>query len=263
MRAMFAILKKELSWFFSSPTTYIMLAVFLGIAGFLFYNIASYFAVQCAQIIQYKASYSMSPPPMNANQWVVIPFFSNLAIIALFIIPILTMRIYSAERNSGTAELLLTSPISTTQIIWGKLLANIIVYTLFIGTTLIFQIILHIYTNPGLDWGPVWSGYLGLLLLGIAAIPLGQFISSLTGNQIISAFITFALLLLLWIVNWSTLFASPTIAQILNYIGFSQHFLSFSKGIIDTQDIIYFITISIFGIFLIHRSLNLWRVTGE
>ncbi|MCD6595775.1 ABC transporter permease [bacterium] len=262
MKTIWIIFKREIGQFFSSAITYIMLAIFLAITGFLFYNIASYFALQCSQALQYKTAYNVPLPPMSANRWVILPFFSNIAIIALFLIPVLTMRSYSTERSSGTAELLLTSPIRTTQIVWAKLLSNFAIYIILIATTIIFQLILNYYTKPGIDWGPVWSGYLGLICLGIATIPLGQFISSLMKNQIIAVFISFALLLFLWIVDWSTLFSSGTISSLLGYIGLSKHFANFAKGVINTSDIIYFISLATIGIFLTHRSVESWRWRG-
>ncbi len=262
MRTIWTIYKRELSQFLSSATTYIMLAIFLAITGFLFYNIASYFALQCSQAVEYRMVYNVPLPPMSANRWVVLPFFSNLAIIALFLIPVLTMRSYASERNSGTAELLMTSPVKISQIVWAKLLSNFTIFMILLSTTLIFQLILDYYTSPGIDWGPVWSDYLGLICLAIGTIPLGQFISSLMKNQIIAAFVSFALLLLLWIIDWSTLFSSGVLSSTLGYLSLSKHFTNFAKGIINTSDIIYFVSFGIFGIFLVHRSLESWRWRG-
>ncbi|MCD6418084.1 ABC transporter permease [bacterium] len=262
MRAIWCIFKKEIFQFFSAPASYGIIAVFLAVSGFFFYNITSYFAMQCIQAIQYQSSYNIPLPPMNVNQWVVRPFFHNLAILVIFLIPIITMRSYAAERNYGTSELLLTSPIRTAHLVYAKLASGFIIFIALIVLTFLFQIIIDIFTPSGLDWGPVWSGYLGLLLLGLAAIPVGQFISSLTKNQIVAAFMTFAVLLILWIVDWSTLFSSGILSKIVGYIGLSKHFSNFARGIIDTSDAIYFASVFVLSVFLTHQSVQSWRWRG-
>lgn len=262
MRAIWSIFKKELFQFFSAPASYGVLAVFLGISGFMFYNIASYFAMQCMQAIQYQTAYNIPLPPMSVNQWVVRPFFHNLAILAVFLIPIITMRSYAAERAFGTAEIIMTAPIRTAHLVCAKFASGMVIFVALMIFTLLFQLIIHIFTPAGLDWGPVWSGYIGLFLLGLATIPIGQFISSLTKNQIVAAFMSFAFLLVLWIVDWSTLFSKGILSKILGYIGLSPHFANFAKGVIDTSDFIYFLSMFILAIFLTHQSVQSWRWRG-
>ena len=260
MRKFTTLLGKELGQFFSTPTFYAILAVFIGVSGFFFYNIARYFANYCMFTLQYK--FQGFNVPLNVNQWVVRPFFINLAVVALFLIPIITMRSYAAERAYGTAELLLTAPIKTSQLVLSKLVGGLILFIVLISTTILFQLILDHYAVGGLDWGPVWAGYLGLLLIGFATIPLGQFISTLTKNQIIAAFLTFAFMLILWIVDWSTLFSQTKLAKIVGYIGMAPHFNNFAKGVIDTSDVIYFISAGVLGIFLTYQSVESWRWRG-
>ncbi len=262
MRTMWTIFKKEFVQFFSSPTSYIIIAVFLAVSGFFFYNISSYFAMQCFQALQYQQAYNIPLPPMSVNQWVVRPFFHNLAVLAIFLVPIITMRSFAAERAFGTTELLLTSPVRTTHLVCAKFAAGMLLYVVLVALTLIFQLILHHFTANGLDWGPVWAGYLGLLLLGLAVVPLGQFISSLTKNQIIAAFMSFALFLILWIVDWSTLFAKGTLSKVIGYIGLAPHFANFARGIVDTSDIIYFVSLCAIGLFVTHQSVESWRWRG-
>lgn len=262
MKKMVLLTRKEIGTFLSSPMTYVMLAIFGGAAGFLFHNLVSYFSLQCGQAIQYQADYGVKLPPMNANQWVVSPFFVNIATIALFLIPILTMRSYAGEKSEGTAELLMTLPFKPSHIIWAKFLATSGIYLLFMATTLIHMLILNHYTQNGIDWGPVWSGYFGLILLGLGTIPVGQFISTLTRNQIVTAFITFAVLLTLWMISWSAMFYYGTTAQVIGAIGLSPHILNFTKGIIDVSDIVYFVSLCVLGLVLTGQSLNMWRLTG-
>ena len=287
MRSVWTIFKKEIWQFFSAPISYVVIAVFLAVSGFLFYNIASYFAMQCIQALQYQSAYNIPLLPMSVNQWVVRPFFHNIAIMAIFLIPIVTMRSYAAERAFGTAELLMTSPLRTAHLVFAKFAGALALYLALIAGTLLFLVVTHYYSIPaytapadagslstilglikhfftakGLDWNPVVSGYLGLILLGIAAIPIGQFISSLTKNQIISAFLTFSFLLILWIVDWSTLFSEGLLSKIIGYVGLAPHFGNFAKGVIDTSDFIYFVSVAILGVFLTYQSIESWRWKG-
>lgn len=254
-----AIMRKDLHSFFSSPVSYVLLAAFLAMSGFFFYNIASYFALQSSQASQYQMAYNSPLPNMNVNLWVVRPFFANLAILAIFLIPIITMRAYAEERSGGTAELLITQPLRSTEIVLGKLLAGYVLYAAMLLPTLAFQGLLHYYAPFGLDWGPVLVGYFGLLLLGIGMIAIGQFISSLTRSQIIASFITFAILLTLWVVDWSSMFSDGVIADIIGYLGLSGHFENFARGVMDSSDIIYFVSFATLGVFLTHHSIENWR----
>ncbi len=262
MRQFANLTLRELGENLSSPMTYVMMAVFAGISGFLFYNLVSYFALQCSQAIQVQADYGVKLPPMNANQWVISPFFVNLATITLFLIPILTMKSFAGERAYGTAELLMTLPFRTSQIVLAKFTATFVVYVFFLVITLVFMIILNFHTQNGIDWGPVWAGYLGLALMGAGLIPVGQFTSTLTRNQIVAAFVSFALFLTLWMISWSAIFYYGTTAQIIGKIGISPHILNFTRGIIDIADIVYFLSLGIFGAFLTAVSVESWRLTG-
>ncbi len=262
MKIIWCIFKKEFLHFFTAPATYVILAVFLGISGFFFYNIASFFALQCSQAADYQLVYNVPLPPMSVNLWVIRPFFSSLVTLVIFLIPIVTMHNYAAEKSNGTAELLMTSPISTSQIVWAKFFSSLIIYSILIAATISFHIIIACYSSAGIDWAPVMTGYAGLFMLGLATIPIGQFISSMTNNQIIAAFLSFAFLLLLWIIDWSTLFAEGMVSDIIGYIGISNHFENFAKGIIDISDIVYFISLGAIGIFLTHQSVESWRWRG-
>ena len=262
MRRIAILTAKELGDYFTSPITYVLMAIFSGVAGFLFYNLTSFFALQCAQSIQYQADYGVKLPPMNANQWVVAPFFVNLATVVLFLVPILTMRSYAGERNEGTAELMMTLPFRTGEIVAAKFVAALILYTVFVGITAVFMLILNHYTQNGLDWGHIAAGYLGLLLMGAGIIPIGQFISTLTRNQFVAAFVSFAVFLILWMVSWSAVFYYGTTAQILGTIGLSPHILNFTRGIVDSADIVYFASLGAVGLFFTGLSLQMWRIMG-
>jgi ABC-2 type transport system permease protein len=177
----------------------------------------------------------------------------------LMVVPMLTMRLFSEEKKSGTIELLMTSPLSTTQILLGKFFAALSLYMTIVALTLVYCLILELYGDP--DWGPIWSAYLGYLLLGGTFIGVGVLASSLTENQIVAVLLAFGALLLLWLIDWSASFAGPTAAAILTYLSIIQHLQDFQRGVIDTGDVVFYLSLTFFTLFLTSRVLESrrWR----
>jgi ABC-2 type transport system permease protein len=174
--------------------------------------------------------------------------------------PMITMRTYSEEKRSGTIELLLTSPVSDVEIILGKFFGALGLYAAMLGCTLLYMAILFVYGNP--EWRPLVAGYLGLLLMGGAFVSLGLLISSTTNNQIVAGVVTFVVFLLLWIVGWFADSAGPTLGPITSYLSITEHFDDFSKGIIDTKHVIYYLSLITFGLFLTAKSVDTERWRG-
>ncbi len=170
------------------------------------------------------------------------------------------MRTYSEEKRSGTIELLLTSPLSDVQIILGKFLGAMALYAAMIAITVIHMALLFSYGNP--EWKVVVTGYIGLLLMGGGFISVGLLISSLTKNQIVSGMVTFAVFLLLWVINWIASFTGPTTQSVLNYLSITDHFDDFTKGILDTKHLVYYFSVMSFGLFLTARSVDTERWKG-
>ena len=193
---------------------------------------------------------------MSINDRIVVPVLSNIAVIALFLIPLLAMRLFAEEKRQGTIELLTTSPVHDLEIILGKWLSAVLMYGALLVLLFADFAFLFIYGNP--DWKPVALGFLGLLLQG-ASIPLCTFISTLTKNQIVAAAIGFALSLILFVLSWATAFESSAISQVLSYISIVSHFDSFSRGVLDSKDIIFYLSMIFFGLFLTARSLESLR----
>ena len=185
MRKTLSIFQKELKHFFYSPIAYIVIAVFALITGIFFYLYLSQFVEAAFMDMIRSQQYRMPPQKFNINLQLIRPFFWNIALITLFVLPLVTMRLFSEEKKSGTVELLYTTPLSIGNIVVGKYLAGIVFYMIMLIPTTICMSILFIYGHPEL--GPVLSGYLGLICLGSAFISGGLFISSLTENQIIAA----------------------------------------------------------------------------
>ena len=255
MKNIWNIAKKEIKTYFTSPIAYVVIAVFLVLVGFFFSSALSWFNSQAIQMAQ-NPYYAQQ---MNINQMVYTPLFHNMSIILLLMLPLLTMRLFSEEKKTGTDELLFTSPVSVGQIILGKYLAALSVLAAMLGLTALLSVFSFAFGNPELP--QILNGYLGLLLMGAAFIAAGVFFSSLTENQIVSAILTFGALLLFWILNWAAYSASGMWKDVLNYLSIFQHFDDMTRGILDTKDVVYYASFTFFGLFLTHSVIQSrrWR----
>jgi len=255
MKNIWAICKKEIRTYFTSPIAYVLITVFLVLVGFFFYSLIWVFNSQSLQMARNQYYFQQ----LNINQMVYSPLFHNMSIILLLMIPLLTMRLFSEEKKRQTDELLYTSPISISQIILGKYFASLFVLLAMLLLTGILSIFTFAYGNPELV--PLLNGYLGLFLMGAAFIAAGIFFSSLTENQIVAAVLTFGTLLLFWILNWASYSAGGIWKGVLNYLSFLQHFDDMTRGILDTTDVVYYISFIFFGLFLTYSVIQYrrWR----
>jgi ABC-2 type transport system permease protein len=255
MKNLWIIAKKELRTYFTSPIAYVVMTVFLVLVGFFFYSLMYWFNAQSMQMAQnqYYAN------QININQMLFSPLFHNISIILLLMLPLLTMRLFAEEKKIGTEELLYTSPISVGEIILGKFIASLLVLVAMLALTGLLAVFTFLYGNPEL--APVLMGYLGLFLLGASFIAIGLFFSSLTDNQIVAAVLTFGSLLLFWIISWASNAATGFWKEVLNYISIFQHFDNLTQGILDTTDIVYYLSFAFFGLFLTHTVIQSrrWR----
>lgn len=252
MRNTWIICRKELRGYFVSPVGYFLLVMLAVIFGFFFWNALGYFVN-----MGIEAQMSGEDFPMNLNEQVVRPLLSNLNVIGLFLIPMITMRLFAEEKRSGTIELLATSPIRDFEIIVGKWLAAVLMYALMLLATVPDFIFLFKYGNP--DWKPLAIGYLGLLLQAGGLLAIGTFISTLTKNQIIAGAGTFGVCLLLWVLSWVGQYESATWAQVLSYMAVTTHFESFAKGVVDSKDVIFDASVIFLGLFFTARSMESLR----
>ena len=247
--------QKELRGYFVSPIAYVLLVFFALLFGF-FYASSINFVVQLS-MGQFGFG---GPQVVNINEVMIRPLFGNTAVILLFMLPMLTMRSFAEEKRSGTIELLLTSPLTDFQIIMGKFLGAMALYALMLSLTLIHIGVLFWYGEP--EWGPILSGYLGLLLMGGSFISIGLAISSMTKNQIVAGVSTFAVVLLFWIINWMGDAFGPTTQSVLAYLSILEHFDDFSKGVIDTTHLTYYVSFITLGLFLTAKSMDMARWNG-
>jgi len=246
------IFRKELNSYFRSPIAYGVMAFFALVAGYFFY-------VAVAIFVQRGVESAMSGQsmPMDVNEWVIRPVFSNVSVLGLFLIPMITMRLFAEEKRSGTIELLITSPIHDLEIIMGKWLAALTLYAAMLGISLLSIAMLFAYGKP--DWRPIAIGYLGLLLQGACLLAIGTFISTCTKNQIVAGVAGFCICLMLWVLDWMSAFNTSAVGKVMAYLSVLQHFDSFSKGVLDSKDIVYYASAVFVGLFLTARSMESLR----
>ncbi|PYR94964.1 MAG: ABC transporter [Acidobacteria bacterium] len=253
MRNIIAIADKELRSYFASPIAYIIIGFFALPFGVFFYLYLEAFLRQSMQMAQFGGN-------LNVNQQVIRLVLQNASVIILFVMPMITMRTYAEEKRSGTIELLLTSPVTDFQIIVGKFLGALGLYIAMLLVTLLYVAILFVYGHP--EWRPLVAAYLGLLLMGGAFLSVGLFISSTTNNQIVAGMVSFVVFLLLWIVGWFADSAGATVGPITSYLSITEHFEDFSKGVIDTKHVLYYVSLITFGLFLTAKSVDSERWRG-
>ncbi len=252
MRNIWIICRKELRSYFVSPVAYLLLVMFALIFGFFFWNSLGYFV-----LMGMESQMRGQEVPMNLNEQIIRPLLSNVGVVGLFFIPLISMRLFAEEKRNGTIELLITSPIRDVEVIVGKWLAAVILYACLLLITAVNFLFLFKYGNP--DWKPLAIGYLGLLLQAGSLLAIGTFISTLTKNQIIAGAVTFGVCLLLWVLEWVSGYETASWARVLAYISVVDHFESFAKGVIDSKDAIFYVTVIFLGLFLTTRSMEALR----
>jgi len=252
MRNVWILCWKELRSYFVSPIAYLLLAMFAIVFAFFFWNALGYFVYAGMEAQMRGAMF-----PLNVNEQVIRPLVSNVSVIGLFLIPMISMRLFAEEKRSGTIELLATSPIRDSEVILGKWLAALILYSAMLLLTAINFAWLFRYGNP--DWKPLLVAYLGLLLQAGALLAIGTFISTLTRNQIIAGGATFGICLLLWVLEWVSGYDSATYARVLAYLSVLTHFESFAKGLLSIKDSLYYLSAILLGLFLTARSMESLR----
>ncbi len=224
MRQLKPILEKEFKDYFVTPVAYIVIAVFLIVTGWFFFS--TFFLY---------------------NQASLRAFFDLLPLIFAFVIPAVTMRLFAEELSRGSYELLMTMPVTFGEVIVGKFLAGVAMTAAMLAPTIAYPIFISFLGQ--LDWGPVIGGYLGALLLGGAFSAIGLFASSITHNQIVAFIVGAAICFTLVLIDKMLFFFPESIVNGVQYLGAGFHFSNISKGVIDSRDLIYFISVIILGLY--------------
>lgn len=233
-----AIFKREFKSYFNSPIAYIYITVFLGVSNWLFFR--GFFLINQADMRN---------------------FFSLMPWIFLFFVPAITMKLWAEEKKLGTDEILMTLPINDYEVVLGKFLASFALLVSIVGLSLILPIIVFSLGNP--DGGTIVCGYLGVLLMGAAYLSIGLFASTLTENQIVAFILGIVVCFIMLIIGEDiVLFSAPaSLVPILRYLGLGSHFASIGRGVIDSRDIIYYLSVIGFFTYLSIHTIESrkWR----
>ncbi len=231
MRQVMTIFKKEFRAYFVSPIAYIVISIFLLVTGWFFFT--TFFLYNQANLRN---------------------FFGLLPITFSFVVPAITMRLFSEELNVGSYEILLTLPVTFRDVVLGKFFAAVVFVAAMLAPTLAYPITVSFLGQ--LDWGPVVGGYIGAVLLGAAFSAIGLFASSLTRNQIIAFIIGMAICFTLTLIDKMLFFLPQSLIGLLQYLGADFHFENISKGIIDSRDVLYFLSVSFVGLYGAHLAMQ-------
>ena len=254
MTSVNAILAKELRSYFVSPVVYVVGAVFLLIFGVLSYLAVVNAGTQAVRMMQIQGAAAQ----LNLNDLVFRPTFYSAAIVILLVLPILTMRLFAEERKLRTFELLMTSPIRLNEVVIGKFLGAYLIFLGMLALTSIVPLILSVFSS--FDWRPVLTGYLGLALMGALFLATGLFASALTENQIVAAFLSFGLLILVWLLGaLGSVLGDNPIGNTISYLSFIEHYDRLVRGLVDTKDLIYYVSGMVLMLFLAHRVVESQR----
>ena len=248
------IIAKELRSYFVSPIAYVIGAVFLAIVGLLSYWAVINASNQALRMMQIQNTFAR----INLNDLVFRPVFYSMNLVLMLVLPLLTMRLFAEERKLRTFELLMTSPIGINEIVTGKFLSAVLIYVGLLGLTGLIPLVLSAYVS--FDWNPIFTGFLALLLQGALLIAIGLLASALTENQIIAAFISFGVILILWLLGaFGNLLGDNALGQLLSYISFTEHYDRLVHGLLDVKDIVYYVSGIAFLWFAAHQTVDAHR----
>jgi ABC-2 type transport system permease protein len=261
MRNAVAIAAKDLRVYLTTWTSYILFGAFTFITAFFFYQLVKEFQLQLLELSQSRMQAALEQ--MNLTDWVMGPVFVNAGVFLLFLVPVLSMRLVAEERRGRTLELLMTTPVRPAEIVLGKYLAALVILAIMLILTMVFPMLLHVVgesadTSP-LDWNTIWVSYLGLYLFGAACIAVGLFASSLTESQIVAAIVSFAVLLLFWVIGLAARGQEGFMRQLLEYLSLTGHLESFVRGILKLSDVVYYLSLAFVGLFLAYRVVEAQR----
>lgn len=257
LRNICALVEKEWRHYFGSPIAYVALTIWtllFGLFHVLIFRSFLLYSMRSSQQTEFGGG-----PKLSLNDLVIGHVLQNMAVVALFITPMLTMRLFAEEKKQGTLELLATAPITPMQIILGKFFGALSLFALMIAASLLNFVLLWQYATVAPEWKPVATGALGLLLLSACFIAVGLFVSTLTRNQIVAGTLTFGLLLGFWILGWLDDPTSGPVMRVIAYLGLLPHLDSLMKGVLDLKDIVFYVSFMVLGLFLAHQSLESQR----
>jgi ABC-2 type transport system permease protein len=256
MRSIYAVFKREVKAYFTLPIAYVMMGGLLFIVGLLYWMSFNWFL---------RVSFESMRNPMMASDldissMVVSATISTIGVVSVFTLPLLTMRLWAEEKRTGTLELLLTFPLRDSSIVLGKFFAGLAVYIVLLMLSLLYPLLAGLYAR--LDPGPILAGYLGTLLLGATLFAFGFLCSTWTENQIVACALAWAGFLFFWLIGSAADFAGADLGKFFSQLSLAKHHENFAKGVIETQDVAYFVLFTVFCLFLTLRSIESTRWRG-
>lgn len=231
--AIMAIAKREFRAYFDSPIAYLALTVFWAITGVLFFVASGFFE---------RGEASLRP------------LFEWIPMIFVFFIPALSMRLFSEEKRSGTFELLVTYPLTDGEVVLGKFLGSLFFLLVALALTLVYPVLVEIIGDP--DWGPIIGGYVGLTLVGSAYLAIGLMTSTWTNNQIVSFILSLVFASFFYFIDRILSAVWEGTQSLFNYLSFNFHFANIAKGVLDTRDLLYFVSIAVAGLLVASYTLK-------
>jgi ABC-2 type transport system permease protein len=247
MRSLLLVARREFAAYWTTPVAYVVVAMYLFVAGLFFFGELSGF-VGLAQ---------RSPQAVDVNQQMVRPYLYSVSVMVLFLVPLMTMRLLAEERRQGTLEVLLTTPAPEVSLVLGKYLAATGLYLVMIAGSVGHVSLLFLFGDP--DPGPVVTGFVGLLLCGMVYLAVGLFISALTQNQVVAAALSFTFFLILWLAAWASGMVDGALAEVLRYVSLAGHFENFGRGVIDTSDLVFYGSWIVAGLFAATQAVESTR----
>jgi len=253
MRNILTIFWREYKSYFVSPIAYVVIGVFIFLVANRFVDRFNQFVQDSFEGISRAVQAQSTVPKYSINDTVIRYIFQHIRTISLFLLPMITMRLLAEERKTGTVELLLTSPLTIVQLVLGKFLAGFVLFMTMVIPTVLLQYYLFLYGNP--DLGPILTSYAGILLFGAAVISVGLLISSLTENQIVAGALTFGAFLFLWIMGRISDTTFTVWGKVASYLSITSHYNNFAMGVVDSRDVIFYLTFTFIGLFLTCQSI--------
>lgn len=255
MRNLLPFIKKELRAYFYSPIAYIVAGVFLGLVGYFFASSVQGFSMQAIQLSGSGREIS----GFNPTNVIMKGLFRSMGTVFILLTPLITMRLIAEEKRAKTMELLMTSPLSITTILAGKYVAALLIYAIIILSTLYIPLTIEYFST--VSWGQIVSGYLGLVLLGMAMISVGLLCSSVTDKQVVAAVLTIGILVLFWFVGGVIGGHREDVTKVMREFSLFSHFENLYNGLLDMRDVVYLLSFTVVVLFLSHRVLesNRWK----
>ncbi len=255
-RNIWTIFKKEMSIYLTTPIAYVVMMLFSILSGY-------FFTLALSNFERYSTLYRLRFRMMaqfNLNDIVFAQILNVFGVILLFLIPILTMRLIAEEKRNSTFELMMTSPLTTLEIVLGKYLSVLVALSALLGITLLYPLMVGIMAPGSFEWAPIFTGYFGMYLLASALAAIGLLCSSLTENQIIAAVVSFGILLLLWVIESAAgRMGDGWARETVSYLSILVHLKNFVQGVVASKDVIYYLSLIFFANFLTYRIVESQR----